>query len=305
MSKGPKITWEYLNRKIAFGEGSGFGDSYLPWIQIKRWNPSTISSQVFKPIHPFKRPCHFLSKKEYRLALIFSWIGGQFREQFPIWPWDHPHPETGRNPELDRYLAFSTGTLKLCKDAGIDHGNFIGTNIPYVWTIDFCMHLPWLKDQTKATALISVKPSYQINPKAYDHNRVLEKLEIERRYSKLIGASYFVGDHDAFPTRLMTNLDAIVSCASIPNNHYAHKIKHSFLDKHCYRLQDEHFGFTYEVLKRDFDCSDKAAALIQNNFMWNQIIDIDLSKTVIPNRTPIRGGVAMIAAYRKNMENGQ
>lgn len=304
MARQPRVTWDFLYRKIDAGEGSGFGEYYQAWIKIKRSNPSKVSSQVFKKIPPFHRAFHFLSKAEYKLALIFSWAGCHFREQLPIWPWDHPHPETGREPEIERYLRPSAGTIELCKEAGIDHGCFVGTNIPYVWTMDFCMHLPWVENKTKANVMVSAKPSEQLDPEnAYDHSRVLEKLEIERRYCQEIGSAYLVGDYGAFPTMLMINLDAIVSCAVIPQSHYAHQIKKSFLDKHGHQLQKEHLGFTNDVLKSDFKCSENVAALIQNNLIWNQVIDVDLSKSIMHSKAPIPGGISMRASLRNNLEN--
>lgn len=306
MARAPKPTWDRIERMIESGDGSGFGHDYQPWIKIKWWNPSPISFQFFRPIPPFKRSYHFLSKQEYKLGLLFLWAGCEIREQFPIWPWEHSHPETGRNIAFDRYLPPSIGTIDLCKEAGIEHGNFVGTKIPYVWTMDFCLHLPWVSQPAKTTTFVSAKPDSQTNPKLVNYfGRTMEKLEIERRYCLALGNNYFVGDHKAFSPELMKNLDAIISCSFIPSSHRAYKIKQQFLDRHGHRLQKEHLGFSFEVLQKDFGCNNLIAGLIQNNMCWNQNLDIDLSKPMTPAQTPVPGGKVLLSNLRKNLEGIQ
>lgn len=303
MARAPKITWELLHHMIESGMGSGFGESYQPWIQIKRWNPSPVSTQVIEKLPPFKRSCHFLSKSEYDLALIFSWVGCEFREQFPLWPWPHPHPETGRDIANDKRLAQSSGLLDLCHDAGIKHGYFVGTAIPYIWTIDFAIYLPWVLDVTRSSCLVSVKPVANILNKKEDAlDRTLEKLEIERRYADQIGANYHVGDHEAFPAMLISNLDLIHTAALIPSSHVAFNTKESFLDKHFDELIDAPLQFSIDVLTRDFGCNETTAALIQHHLLWHQVIDFDLSKPLSPIKSPSKGGIKLKAAIRKNLE---
>lgn len=303
MARAPKITWERLRHMIESGVGSGFGENYQPWIQIKRWNPSPVSTQVVKPLPPFKRPCHFLSKAEYSLALIFSWIGCEFREQFPLWPWPHPHPETGRNILVDTYLNESLGLIHLCDQAGIEHGNFIGTSIPYIWTIDFCLHLPWVTARSSSTCLVSVKPMNSMIAKVGNAlDRTLEKLEIERRYTAEINAQYLIGDHKAFSSTLIGNLDRIHSCAHIPRTHKAYKIAQAFLDQNEHRLASEPSSYAYQTLMKSFGCDEKTAALIQNHLVWHQVIDCDLSKPLVADKPPTPGGRKLKVSIQKNLE---
>lgn len=291
MARAPKITWDRLNDMISSGMGSGFGEAFKPWIQIRRWNPSPVSTQVIKPLPPFRRACHFLSKNEYSLGLIFSWLGCEFREQFPLWPWQHPHPETGRNFENDRYLAESIGLLQICSEAQITHGNFVGTSIPYIWTMDFCLHMPWVDDFKRATTMVSVKPIKAVVSKSNDAlDRTLEKLEIERRYCKSIDINYLPLDQAFFKKALIGNLDLLQSAAIIPKNTPTFTKLHSFIDKYEHKIQYSPLSFIDEILIKEYKCEKNTSILIRNHLIWNQIIDVDLLKPLNLSRIPQSGG---------------
>lgn len=278
MARPPKVTWERIEEMIADGTGCGFGEIYHPIIQIKRWNPSPVSTQIIKPLPPFKRACHFLSQSEYLLGLLFNWVGCEIREQFPLWPWRHPHPETGRDLSNDRFLKESSGLIEICKKNDIKHGNYPGTNIPYIWSMDLCLYLPWVKDFKRNCAMVSVKT---MSHKAYDKpetfTRGLEKLEVERRYCAELDIIYIIGDHQSFQRTLFGNLESILSGATIDVRHPLQITLKRFLDKHGHALQQENLGFEREVLIKDFKCSHESSILLRNNLMWHQIIDIDLS----------------------------
>lgn len=301
MARAPKITWERLHSMIESGAGCGFGESYQPWIQIKRWNPSPKSTQVIKALPPYRRACHFLSKTEYRLALLFSWAGCEFREQFPLWPWPHPHPETGRSMMADRFLKESIGTINLCETAGIKHGVFPGTQIPFIWTIDFALHLPWIDDIARSSCLVSVKPSQKINT-ADVLSRTLEKLEIERRYADQIGAGYFVGDLNNFSSTLFANLDFLQASAFLPKRNAAYKTREDFLASHGHLLKEQPLRYTLDVLAKDFNCDPQKATLIRNHLLWHQFIDCDLSKTLSSQKKPCPDGKSFKARVRANLE---
>lgn len=306
MARSPKMTWERLHQMISSGTGSGFGEKYKPWIQIKRWNPSPVSTQIIKPLPPFKRACHFLSKNEYSLALIFAWLGCEIREQFPLWPWHHPHPATGRNPEYDGHLAKSVGLIEICNAAKILHGNFVGTKIPYIWTMDFCLHLNWVSDFTRATTMISAKPLKQVCSKSDDAlNRTIEKLEIERRYCKSLGIQYQIADHNAFERSFVGNLELLQPAAGIPTTAPLFEKMQLFLNKHEPNLSKLPLTCIDEILIKDFKCDVNNAVLIRNHLVWHQIIDVNLSKPLIPSQVPCQGGREYKIRLRKILEGIQ
>lgn len=303
MARPPKVTWDRVNEMIANGIGSGFGEAYQPIIQIKRWNSSPVSTQVIKPLPPFKRACHFLSQSEYWLGLLFSWVGCEIREQFPLWSWPHPHPESGRNLSNDRFLKESSGLIEICKQADIKHGNYPGTNIPYIWSMDMCLYLPWVTDFKRNCTMVSVKPMSHKTYKDPDPiNRSLEKLEVERRYCAELGIHYLVGDHQAFSSRLFGNLESIQSSATANQYHSSNFILERFLDKHGHKLHQQHLGFIREVLIKDYKCSDENAILLRNFLIWHQIIDIDLNAPINESLLPRQGGRAFKQSIKLNLE---
>lgn len=304
MARPPKVTWQRLNETISTGIGSGFGEFYQPIIQIKRWNPSPVSTQIIKPLPPFKRACHFLSQSEYWLGLLFSWVGCEIREQFPLWPWQHPHPENGRNLSNDRFLRESSGLMEICKQAGIEHGNYIGTNIPYISTMDLCLYLPWVIDFKRSCTMISVKPMSHKSFKNPDPiTRSLEKLEIERRYCAELGIHYLIGDHQTFHTRLFGNLESIQPSALLNQHPQLSITLKMFLDKHEHKLNQEPLSFVREVLTRDYKCSGEVAVLMRNFLIWHQIIDFDLTEVINESHLPRAGGRVLKQTIRFNLED--
>ena len=145
MSRPPKTTWVRLKNHLQIGHGSGHGQGYRSLWELKRWNASPMSVQVLKPVPPFARSCHFFSRSEWLLAIVFSWLGAHVREQYPLWPWSHPHPLYGLNADRDAALPSSPGMMEICTKLGIDHGAFVGTRIPYIWTIALALASSWTK----------------------------------------------------------------------------------------------------------------------------------------------------------------
>lgn len=298
----PKVTWESVRSAVEGGLGVGFGENYKPALQIKRWNASPVSLQVLKSLPYFKRQCHFFSHSEWLLALLFSWVGCHIREQFPLWPWPSSHPEYSRFPELDYRLISSVGMLEICKNAGIPHGNFIGTDIPYIWSIDLCAYMPWVDDITRATCFISVKPLASEQYLYVDPlSRGVEKLEGERRYSAQLGINYFVGDRTLFPGPIFANLEMLAPAAYLPNNHPWANLLRLFLDKHHHQLECEPISSIRERLIQDFKCKEAVASYIKNHILWNQIVDCDLSKQIKDSILPIKGGKQLIQSLRNSL----
>lgn len=303
MARKIKITWPVIKKMIAEGRGIGFGESYKSWLDITRSSTSKVSTQVTQPIPPFRRRCNFMSQSEYLIALAFSWIGAEVREQFPLWPWEHPHPESGRKPINDRLFKGSPGMIEICREAGFSNGTFPGTQIPYIWTMDLCVHLPWIRNPANSTLMVSVKPEQIIAATdASAFSRVREKLEGERRYCQESNIKYLSGDHTVFPAKIFEMLDTLRGSAVIPDSHPAIPIMRSFLEKHLHRLNEEPLSYTILVLKKDYGCDHKTACLIRNHLIWHQMIDVDLTKRINYMNPPVAGGRRLREKIMKNLE---
>jgi hypothetical protein len=131
------MTYEKLRERILIGHGMGHGSGYLPWLTLRRKNPSPISNQVPSWMPPLGRAAHYFSRGEYHTALLLLWLGVKdLREQFPLWPLPHPHPLDGVQETADVVRPWAPGLLDIAREANIDHGHEIGTHLPYVASLD-------------------------------------------------------------------------------------------------------------------------------------------------------------------------
>jgi hypothetical protein len=302
----PRVTIDLLRRYIAEGRGMGHGESYLAFIQLMRWNASPISVQTFGSIPPFRRRTHFLCRSEWLIALLLAWIGCHVREQLPMWPWRSPNLLHGLNESLDARLTWSPGTIALCRELGIDHGYFVGTSIPYVWTLDLVATLAWLPIEQSKAAVVSVKPLAH-ETYAGDTDPIArgpEKLEVERQYATRTGLSYFVADRSLYPGHLLGQLELYSSAANLPPGHSAQIAQSRLLDSKGDSLAQEPPTAWRDRLMKDWGLSQPDADLAVSNIIWNQLIDVDLTQEV-QMEDPIRpGGRGLQKALRKWIERG-
>ncbi|MCG5076246.1 TnsA endonuclease N-terminal domain-containing protein [Paraburkholderia tagetis] len=146
-------------RYIREGRGTGTGADYKPWLTIQDV-PS--EGRVHRPFGwTTKRVHHLLSDIEYRHFLLLDWAEAvtDIREQFPL--------------DLAR-------TQTIAEEAGIAHPREPGTGDIQVMTTDFLC----VVENAGGRRLFAwaIKPAAKL-----DDPRVVEKLEIERRYWKAQG----------------------------------------------------------------------------------------------------------------------
>lgn len=306
MARAPKVTWRRVEESIASGMGTGFGEAYRPTLEIKRWNPSPMSVQVVKPVPPFNRLCHFFSHSEWYLALLFSWLGAHIREQYPLWPWPHRHPEYSRFPEIDATLPRSEGMEAICREAGIPHGVFVGTNIPYIWSIDLCIFMPWVECRSQATCFVSVKPLESERYLYVDPlDRGPEKLEAERRFAKQLELPYFIGDRSLYPGPIFAELEVLSEAALLPTQHPWAITLNRFLNDYQGSLEANPLSEIHDRLIKDYKASAEQATFLQHHMLWNQIVDCDVSSPIRESLPPRKGGKALRQALRKSLEGGR
>ncbi|MNY86617.1 hypothetical protein D3C78_28250 [compost metagenome] len=298
-----RLLWDY----VLEGRGIGHGEGYQAWIQLKRWNASPVSVQTSASLPPFARRGSFLSRSEWLLGLAFSWVGCHVREQYPLWPWPHMHPLYERVASLNRLLPRSSGTLEICKRAGIEHGMFVGTSYPYIWTMDLCATLAWLPDEHQQCALVSVKPlsseqyTGDIDPVA----RGPEKLEVERLYALELGIPYFVADRSIYPGPLLGQLEWLSVASVLRPSHPASKALNPFLQKFGPELQALSPNEWKRLLQLDFGLVTEAADTVVQHILWHQFVDVDLSKNVNLDAVPKRGGRGLRNAIRENLRGAK
>jgi hypothetical protein len=186
------ITEQKLSKHIKAGSGQGRDERYSSWIRVRRKLSSPVSNlfSLFVPTHA--RALQLLSGLEYSAATAAAWLGvSEIREQSPAWPESHQHPGSGRHPDLDRQLEPVKGLLQIAKEAGIDHGVYPGTRIPFVATIDFTLTMgPWHQGRLVHW---SCKPR-ELLDSAPNRQRMAERIAMESLYSKEVGSLHKVFD---------------------------------------------------------------------------------------------------------------
>lgn len=283
------MTQKKLCERIKLGHGIGHGSGYLPWLILRRKNPSPYSNQVATSMPPLGRGAYYFSRGEYHTALMLLWLGVKdLREQFPLWPIAHPHPLDGAPGAAPITRPWSRGLLDIAREAGIDHGYEIGTGIPYVASLDLLATVP-LSGGYKLVGFSS-KPIVEPNEKV--KWRTLERLELERRYTAGIGCPYFVSSSALIPKLTAGYLESWLDASTLfcaPRliayaGEFAQHINNS-LDLPI----NEVVIRGAQVLRMTTD----EAWLLFRHCSWIQSIDIDPSKRILTSYPVQAGGRAM------------
>lgn len=160
------------------GRGQGRGADYLPWLKIYDVASKGRSHRVFG--RKTGRIHHLLSDIEWRLFLYLDWCDEvtDIREQFPL------------NREV---------TCRIAEGLGVGHPKDTVTKTPLVMTTDFLVDLS--RGGKTCHEACYVKPSSELRK-----NRVLEKLEIERRFWAEQGIPLRIFTEQEFSPILTKNL---------------------------------------------------------------------------------------------------
>jgi hypothetical protein len=180
MGRQPQAWSEEKVQKLrADGAGEGVGADYKPWLTVGRSSPSVGTSNRSGG-RTTGRVHHFLSDIERNAFLIYDWAASvvDIREQFP----------------LDR-----EDTRAIAEAMGVRHPSYPGTTVPVVMTTDFL--LDTAVDGGATQMARAVKPSAKLGER-----RVLEKLEIERRYWVGRGVDWGIVTERDLPPVLIQNL---------------------------------------------------------------------------------------------------
>ena len=151
---------------ISEGRGQGEGREYTPWIRVQDFASRGIVSRIYSP--KTGRIHHLLSSNELYYFYLTEWSDKvtDIREQFP--------------------LSDLSTAMSIAASAGIAYPTDKTSGYPYVMTCDFML--------TTVSGLMArtVKQVSELtNP------RVIEKLEIERRYWARAGVDWkIVTDRD-------------------------------------------------------------------------------------------------------------
>jgi len=148
-------TWNenVYRRYVREGRGQGAGAAYKPWLTVRDFPSLGVVSRVKG--QTTGRVYHLMSTNETNLFYLLDWSDSvlDIREQYPL-----------------SDLADAVG---IAERAQIRYPYDNKSGFPYVMTSDFYVYT------TSGAVVLSVKPASEL-----DKPRVLEKLEVERRYWK-------------------------------------------------------------------------------------------------------------------------
>lgn len=172
------MTGDAIPKLISEGRGQGEGEDYQPWVKVQDFSSYGQSNRDAGATTG--RQHDYFSKLEYHYHLVLDWSGLlDIQEQFPLLP-------------LDK-------TMSIANQCGIRHPFDFIMKSPIVMTTDFRITVPC--PIGKKVVVRAVKPAAKLLEK-----RVIEKLEIERRYWELLEIDWgIVTEHEINPA-LVKNL---------------------------------------------------------------------------------------------------
>lgn len=294
-SKG--MTYAKLTARIALGHGLGSGPHYLPWLTLRKKNPSPHSNQVISRMPPLGRTAHYFSRGEYHTALFLLWLGVEdLREQFPIWPIPHPHPLDLYGVAQDKPRPWSRGLLAIAAAAGVEHGVEFGTNVPYVASLDLLA-----TTRLGGRSALTIFSSKPIDSPGDDVKwRTLERLELERRYAIDIAARYYVSSAALISVLTAGQLENWLDASNLryfPHlENYAAPFAASFNESKVLSILEA-------VNKAASQCSldlDQAWFLFRH-CAWTQAIDIDPTVRILHSYPARPGGRALRQAWQQRL----
>lgn len=294
------MTHKKLCERIQLGHGMGHGSDYLPWLILRRKNPSPYSNQVASSMPPLGRAAFYFSRGEYHTALMLLWLGVKdLREQFPLWPIAHPHPLDGAPGAESVPRPWSRGLLEIAREANIDHGHEIGTGVPYVASLDLLATVPLRNGY--ALAGFSSKPITEPNEDV--KWRTLERLELERRYATGIGASYFVSSSALVPKLTAGNLEVWLDASTLRCAPHLIDYATEFalhINASLTLPVNEAVMHATQALRLAPD----EAWLLFRHCAWTQSVDIDPSRRILTSFPIQAGGRALRANLRQQFFGG-
>jgi hypothetical protein len=197
-----RITKETIYQWISEGRGQGHGSEYIPWIKITRRRSPSGGHLEFEHVPLLNRHFHLLSKNELLVALLLLWLGVEdLRDQFPCWPWAHPHPLYKHPLFKPETLPWSEGSIVCAQSIGVKHPRYPNTKINYIPTIDLMATRRILG--TVSAVAFAVKPEESEVPL---NNDDLEKLAITTEYCSRLSIPWKLVSGTLIPSTFATNL---------------------------------------------------------------------------------------------------
>lgn len=293
-----KMSMNKLLRLIRAGYGQGHLHRYKPWLRVTKKDYSPVSNVGHLQSNIKGRLHHVRALSEGRSAILVYWLGAfDLRDQYPVWPWSHEHLSWGldgqkRQPKLP-------GLMEIARQAGIEHGVYIGTTLPYVATLDLVS--TWRKaDGSYYFVAHECKPRDQVfDPDPL--SRTKERLQLTRLYLKVAELRQHLVHTEDYPSRFFVNLDALRPAFS---RDHQEKIRASrdygLLIEQCSRwAYEQPVNAVLTELARRTEANLADLQVLSHLALWHQDLDHDLREPLEPWDSLRPGGQALKARLRQ------
>ncbi len=249
MAKHRRI-WNREVHKQYLREGRGCGSNadYSPWIHIQDFASQGIVSRIKG--RTTGRVHHLMSNKERAYFYLQDWSDRVYdiREQFPL---------------LDLNCA-----KHIAAQAGIKYPTDNVSGYPYILTCDFML--------TTATGLKArtVKMSSELRKP-----RVLEKLEIERRYWLTKGIDWKIVTEYDIPYQKAMNIEWLYSAENCMSSVIAQNVDRSALAAMLQMLESQNVSIinATQIIEREFLLAHGTGLLLFKYLVLNKEVELDLS----------------------------
>ena len=282
---------------IVQGFGQGRNEAYKSWIRVTRSVSSPKSNLQVMLVPIVGGKLHLLAGTEYDAALLAVYLGAaEVRTQFPLWPSPSQSPLAGLHADRDCSLPVIPGLLDIAREAGIDHGTYIGTSIPFVATCDLVLRIGAPPDDR--LVFWSVKPLSKI-VSGDVAIRVRERIELDRRFAVASGGGHrtIVGNEMSIALKgnLGWMMPTLSSLVTLRQSNQLGDFSGEFCDRSAH----------VDTLSGCIESSGTAASLdskqAQEVFRaaaWLGLVDVDLTRPVVMSRPPTFGGIQKAAQLR-------
>lgn len=293
-----KMTMNKLLRLIRSGYGQGHLHRYKPWLRVTKHDYSPVSNVGHLQSHIKGRLHHVRALSESHSAILLYWLGAlDLRDQYPVWPWSHDHLSWGLDGQ--ERLPKMPGLLEIAREAGIEHGVYLGTTLPYVATLDLVS--TWRKpDGSFYFVVHECKPRELVfNPDPL--SRVKERLQLTRRYTQVAQLRQHIVHTEDYALRLFVNLDLLR-----PAFDQAHQTTirasrdYELLVEHCTRwAYEQPLNAVLTELAHRTAANLFELQALSHLALWHQDLDHDLREPLEPWDRLRPGGRALKVSLRQ------
>lgn len=284
-----KMTEKKLIAMVRSGYGQGHGGRYRAFLKNTRSAISKRGTQsAGKILYTCDRSCDFKSRQEKKIARALLWLGAaDVREQFPIWPMIHPHPLRGAFGSENMVLPDAPGLASIANQAGIRLGVFIGTNLPYVATIDYMVTVYRMAIPHLVAVACKDRDVVMVDDPL---SRALERLELERLYCEQINIPHVIVDREVFGHQLLANLEWLMPDESTVQELNKDPALCEFLTSIKNRLVYTPIDKAVEEASIRIAWSTARGFAAFRYAAWAQVLDVDLSQPILMTQPVVQGG---------------